>query len=74
MVVGFVAMLVLALVVGLLAGVLMLASPVLAGMVLLPIYLGLMLVVYVLMFGFYYHGWRDIFGESAAEPTDAFAA
>lgn len=74
MVVGFVAMLVLALVVGLLAGVLMLASPVLAGMVLLPIYLGLMLVMYVVMFGFYYHGWREIFGEPAADPMDAIAA
>ena len=74
MVVGFVAMLVLALVVGLLAGVLMLASPVLAGVVLLPIYLGFMVVLYVVMFGFYYHGWREIFGEPAADPTDAIAA
>lgn len=73
-VVGFVAMLVLALVVGLLATVLMLASPVLAGVVLVPIYLVVVLVMYVVIFGFYYHGWREIFGEPAAEPTDAIAA
>lgn len=74
MIVGFVAMLVVALVIGLLAGVLMLASPVLAGVVLLPIYLGFVLVMYVVMFGFYYHGWREIFGEPAVDPTDAIAA
>jgi hypothetical protein len=74
MIVGFVAMLVVALVIGLLAGVLMLASPVLAGVVLLPIYLGFVLVMYVVMFGFYYHGWREIFGEPAVDPADAIAA
>ena len=73
-VVGFVAMLVLALVIGLLAGALMLVSPVLAGVVLLPVYLGVMLVLYVVMFGFYYHGWREIFGAPAADPMEAIAA
>ncbi len=72
--VGFVAVLLLAIVVGLVAGALILISPVLAGVVLLPIYLGLMLVVYVVMFGFYYHGWREIFDQPASEPSDAFAA
>lgn len=73
-VVGFVAILLLAVVIAMLAGLLMLVSPVLAGVVLLPVYLGLMLVLYVVMFGFYYHGWREIFGEPAADPMDAIAA
>jgi hypothetical protein len=74
MVVGFVLVLILAIVVGLFAAVLMAVSPVLAGVVLLPVYLGLMLVMYVVMFGFYYHGWREIFDEPTVEPADAFAA
>lgn len=72
--VGFVVALVLGVVVGLLAAVLIMVSPVLAGVVMVPVYLGLMLVAYVLIFGFYYHAWRDIFGEPAADPMDAIAA
>lgn len=58
---GFVVMIVLALLLALVLGALMLISPVLATVVAVPIYLGLMLVAYVVMFGFYYHGWREIF-------------
>jgi len=45
-----------------------LVSPVLAMVVVLPVYLVLMLALYVVMFGFYYHGWREIFGEPAEAP------
>jgi hypothetical protein len=74
LVIGFVAMLVLALVLGLLAVVLTLASPVLAGVVLVPAYLLAVLIVLVVLYGFYYHAWREIFGETAADPLDAIAA
>lgn len=72
--IGFVAALVLGVVVGLLAAVLIMVSPVLAGVVMVPIYLGVLLLVYVMVFGFYYHAWREIFGEPAADPMDAIAA
>ncbi len=74
LVIGFVAALVLALVLGLLAVVLTLASPVLAGVVLVPAYLVTVLIVMVVLYGFYYHAWREIFGETAADPLDAIAA
>ena len=74
LVVSFVVMLVLVLLMALLGAVLAMVNPILAGAVLLPIYLAVALVVYVVMFGFYYHGWRDIFGETAADPLDAIAA
>lgn len=74
LVVFFVVAFVLALVVGLLAVVLAMVSPVLAGVVLVPVYLVCILLFYVVLFGFYYHGWRDIFGEPAADPMDAIAA
>ena len=74
LVVAFVAMLVLGLVLGLLAVVLTLVSPVLAGVVLLPIYLAAILVAMIVLHGFYYHAWREIFGETAADPLDAIAA
>ncbi len=74
LVIGFVALLVLALVLGLLAVVLTLASPVLAGVVLVPAYLLAILIMLVVLYGFYYHAWREIFGETAADPLDAIAA
>ena len=74
LVIAFVAMIVLGLVLGLLAVVLTLVSPVLAGVVLLPIYLAAILLGMIVLYGFYYHAWREIFGETAADPLDAIAA
>ena len=74
LVIGFVVMLVVALVLDLLAVVLTLVSPVLAGVVLLPAYLLAILIAIVVLYGFYYHAWREIFGETAADPMDAIAA
>lgn len=74
MVVGFVLVMIFAVVVGLVVTVLSLVSPVLAMVVIAPLYLALMLVAYVVMFGFYYHGWREIFGEPAEAPLDALEA
>ena len=68
--VGFVALLLAAVVIGLVVGLLMLASPVLAMIVAIPLYLALMLALYVVMFGFYYHGWREIFDLPAPPPAD----
>lgn len=72
--IGFVAALLLALVLGLVAVVLTLVSPVLAGAVLVPAYLVAVLMMLVVLYGFYYHAWREIFGETAADPMDAIAA
>jgi hypothetical protein len=74
LVIGFVLIMIVAVVVGLLAVALTLVGPVVAGVVLVPIYLVVMLLMYVVMFGFYYHGWREIFGEMAADPMDAISA
>lgn len=70
-VVGFVVLIIVGIVLGLVSVVLGMLSPVLAMMVVVPVYLLLMLAIYVVMFGFYYHGWREIFGEPAARPADA---
>ena len=59
---GFVLGLLLVLVLALLVGLLSLLSPVLGVVVMLPLMAALMLAMYALMFGFYYHGWREIFG------------
>ena len=74
MVIGFVVMLLLVMVIALLGTVLAMVSPILAGVVLLPMYLLAALAAYVVMFGFYYHGWREIFGATTADPMDAIAA
>lgn len=74
LVIGFFVMLILMLVLGLLAVLLALVSPVLAGVVLVPAYLFSILLVMVVLYGFYYHAWREIFGEPAADPMDAIAA
>lgn len=68
-VVGVVVLLVVALVIGLIVGLLAAISPTLAIVVALPLYLLLMLGLYVVIFGFYYHAWRDIFGAPAAPAT-----
>lgn len=57
---------------GLVAGVLMLVasavSKALGMMLLVPLYLGLILVVYVVMFGVMYAMWRDVCGDGAVAP------
>ncbi len=63
---GFVVVLLFAVLAGIVFAVLSLISPVLAMAVAAPVYLGLMLLMYVLMFGFYYQAWREIFGGLAA--------
>lgn len=72
-IVGFVLLMILGLVAGLAIGLLAALSPVLAAAIGLPIYIGLMLMLYVLAFGYYYHAWQEIFGEPAAAPEDSIA-
>jgi hypothetical protein len=47
-------------------------SPILALLVMLPVMIALVVGIYAVMFGFYYHAWREIFGASA-EPADELA-
>lgn len=68
-IVGVVVLLVVALILGLIIGLLAAISPVLAALVGIPLYVLLMLGLYVVIFGFYYHAWRAIFGVPAAEPA-----
>lgn len=72
--VGSVLLLIVALVIGVVVGLLAMASPALAMLLVLPVYLGLLLMMYVVMFGFYDHAWRDIFGDGPAAPLDALEA
>mgnify|MGYP001032699192 CR=1 FL=1 len=39
-----------------------------------PVYLATILLLIIVLYGFYYHAWRGIFGEPAADPMDAIAA
>ncbi len=68
---GFFAVLVVGLVLGLLLGLLAMASPVLMLLVMFPLMFLVMLGVYAMLFAFYYHGWREIFGlaDEPAPPT-----
>ena len=68
--VGFVLLLIAAVVIALVVGLLAMASKLLAVAVAIPLYLVLMLALYVVMFGFYYHGWREIFDLPAPAATD----
>lgn len=67
-----VAMFALLLVVGLVGGLLMLVGglvhPALGMLLVAPVYLAMMLLMYVVMFGVMYHMWRDICGEPVAPP------
>jgi len=72
-IVGFIAMLLVMLVVMLVVVAVSMVSPILAAVLMVPVFLLLMLVVYALMFAFYYHGWRDIFGEPVVDPGDSIA-
>lgn len=71
MIAGFFALLLLGLVLGLLLGLLAMASPILVLLVMFPLMLLVLVGVYALMFGFYYHGWREIFGlaDDDSAPT-----
>lgn len=69
--VGFLLAFVLALLLGLLVGLLSMISPLLGMAVMLPALGLLAIAIYALMFGFYYHGWREIFGEADAAPPSA---
>ena len=60
--------LVVALVGGLLALVGGLVHPVLAMLLVAPVYLGMIMLMYVVMFGVMYHMWRDICAEPVAPP------
>jgi hypothetical protein len=73
-VVGSVALLLLALVAGVLVAVLSAVSPALGIAAAIPLYLGAMLLFYVLSFGFHYHAWREMFSEPVAAPEDALEA
>lgn len=65
-VLGVVGMLVVVVVLAMVGGMLMLLGKTLGALLLLPIYFGLVLVMYVVMFGVMYFMWRDICGEPAA--------
>lgn len=70
-IVGFFGGLLLALLLGLVLGLLAMVSPFLVVLVVVPVMVLVMLGVYALMFAFYYHGWREIFGladDDAGSP------
>lgn len=60
--------LVVALVGGLLAVIGGLVHPALAMLLVAPVYLGMIMLMYVVMFGVMYHMWRDICAEPAPPP------
>jgi hypothetical protein len=72
-IVGMVLLFIVALVLGVVIALLAAASPVLAIAIGAPVYVVVMLGMYVVMFGFYYRAWRDIFGEAAVPPPVADA-
>lgn len=61
-------MLVVLLVGGLLAVVGGMVHEALAMLLIVPVYLGMLLVMYVVMFGVMYYMWRDVCGDEAARP------
>ncbi len=75
-VIAVIAMFALALVVGIVGGILMLVGSIVSkalGMLLvMPIYVGMLLVIYVVMFGAMYFMWRDVCGDApaAVAPSD----
>lgn len=66
-VLGIAGMLALVVVLAIVGGLIMLVSKTLGTILLLPIYFGMILVMYVVMFGVMYYMWRDICGST---PTD----
>ncbi len=74
-IVGMVLLLIAGVVIGVVIGVMAAISPTLAFIVGVPLYLVLMLGLYVVMFGFYYHAWREMYGVPAAPAApDAIVA
>jgi len=69
-VIAFVGFMILALVAALVGGMLSLASPLLAALVLVPLGMLFVLVLYALMFTFFYHAWRDTLGAGVAVPPE----
>jgi hypothetical protein len=67
--VGMVVLLIAAVVIGVVIALLAAVSPTLAVVVAIPLYLALMLGLYVVAFGFYYHAWREIFSAPGV-PAD----
>jgi hypothetical protein len=68
--VGMVVMMVFALFAGVLVMIASAISPALGALVSLPVDLAMLMGVYVVMFGFYYHAWREVFsGDGATEAT-----
>lgn len=63
-----VAIVIMALLVGLLVVLGSLVSPALGALLAAPVYLAFLLILYVVMFGVMYHLWRDVCGEPAALP------
>lgn len=75
MVAVFVLMLVLGLAIALLAVLTKLVGEWLMFALLVPVYLGLMLMMFVVMFGVMYHLWRDVCGDdSRPAPADTLSA
>jgi hypothetical protein len=71
---GLLLMIGVGLLVALLAVVGGLVHPALSLLLALPVYLGMLLVIYVVMFGVIYHLWRDVCGEEPPLRNDAVAA
>jgi len=75
---AFCASLALLLVVGFVGALLIaiggLVHPMLAAVLVLPLYLGMLLVLYVVLFGVMYHLWRDVCGAGEPPAADAIAA
>lgn len=76
LVAGLVAMVAVVLVMGLLAVVGGLIHPAAAVLLIAPVYLALLVAIYVIAFGVMYYMWRDICGDAAspAAPTDQLQA
>jgi len=72
-IVGLFGGMLLALLLGLIMTLLAMVSPVLVVLVLVPLMVLVMVGIYALMFAFYYHGWREIFGladDTGASPQE----
>ena len=76
LVAGLVAMVAVVLVMGLLAVVGGLIHPAVAVLFVVPVYLALLVAIYVIAFGVMYYMWRDICGDAAspASPADQLQA
>ena len=69
LVAGVIAMVAVGLVMGLLAVIGGLVHPVVAMLLVVPVYLALLVAIYVIAFGVMYYMWRDICGDAASTPA-----